>query len=235
MYSLTNAKLRQGIARVLPQAGDQSGSKIYRPLPTDQKAFRLLTLKPGKRNDLIRCTLHHSRLDVDPLPVYETISYCWGDASVRDVIKVGKRLVSVPASSAAALRRVRLQHSSRIVWIDAVCINQEDFFECSSQVLLMRDVFSKGIRGLVYLGEDDVVDAFRAVRMISEDPGTVEVFSKLADISSSDEFKTSPLWRTGRQAFTGDYSDNVVKELLKLYSLDWFWSVMNQQPVRYLC
>jgi hypothetical protein len=41
---------------------------------------------------------------------------------------------------------------SRLVWIDAICINQEDLEERSSQVQLMRDLYQRSARVLVWLG-----------------------------------------------------------------------------------
>lgn len=49
----------------------------------------------------------------------------------------------------AALKRLRLQHQSRLLWVDAICINQDDTSEKSFQVAMMSEIYSKTIKGLL--------------------------------------------------------------------------------------
>lgn len=127
----------------------------YRPLDIDNQEIRLLVVQPAAEfQDPIQCSLRHISLQKKPLPLFETISYCWGDAKVRSTILIDNTTVDVPASSASALRRVRLIKWRRIVWIDAVCIQQDDSQEKGWQVAMMRDVYARGRCNLIYLGED---------------------------------------------------------------------------------
>ena len=63
--------------------------------------------------------------------------------------------VWVPASAAAALQCMREAHSDRVLWLDAVCINQADLDERAQQVGMMADIYSNSKGNLVYLGEED--------------------------------------------------------------------------------
>lgn len=54
------------------------------------------------------------------------------------------------------------------MWIDALCINQEDLDERSHQVLLMKDVFSLAWRVVIWLGEDDEGLAAEAIDIIKK-------------------------------------------------------------------
>ncbi|CAN9411705.1 unnamed protein product [Alternaria alternata] len=101
------------------------------------------------------------------VPIYETISYCWGPPRPPSTIRLNGHLTPVPASSEAALRRMRLSGRPRTLWIDAVCIDQSSVTERSEQVAFMSTVYRSGIRNLVYLGEDDGM-ARRGVKAIQD-------------------------------------------------------------------
>jgi len=53
----------------------------------------------------------------------------------------------------AALRQLKDKHITRI-WVDAVCINQDDRQERSIQVRNMKQIYSKAERVIAWLGEE---------------------------------------------------------------------------------
>ena len=53
----------------------------------------------------------------------------------------------------AALQRLRLFDSHHLVWADAVCINQADIEERSTQIRLMRSIYSRAHETVDFLGE----------------------------------------------------------------------------------
>ncbi|KAH8887914.1 hypothetical protein GQ53DRAFT_872691 [Thozetella sp. PMI_491] len=81
-------------------------------------------------------------------PNYEALSYVWG----------------------------LLRHSShpRTLWVDSLCINQDDIFEPNRQVLRMRDVYSLAQRTLIWLGEESD-DSAHALHTINHFGHQVEV------------------------------------------------------------
>ncbi|TKA72249.1 hypothetical protein B0A55_06813 [Friedmanniomyces simplex] len=125
----------------------------YRPLDVAARQIRLLSLKGAEHldNPLVGDLVHASFLG-SQFVEYETISYCWGDATVRSTLEIQGQTIDVPASSAQALRCVRQRDKSRLVWIDAICINQCDNPEKSTQVAMMADIYHSGTRNLIYLG-----------------------------------------------------------------------------------
>jgi hypothetical protein len=133
---------------------------IYKPLNANKQEFRILLLNPGTQQDPLRASLRNVfwSSDDDTLE-YETISYCWGDHTRRSHLRVNGVKLPVPASCAAALRRMRLPDRARPIWIDAVCINQSNLDERSQQVAMMADIYSKSLGNLIYLGEGDETTA----------------------------------------------------------------------------
>lgn len=129
-------------------------SPIYRPLNPQRIEIRLLELQPGSRTDTVRGFLAHACLDGDEKPRYETISYYWGDPSIREEILMNESTLSVATSTAAALRRMRNPHAPIILWIDGVCIDQSNKQECSQQVQLMTEIYERSTANLIHLTDD---------------------------------------------------------------------------------
>lgn len=143
----------------------------YQALPTDGKYFRLLSIEPGVRDDDIKCSLSNAVLTRAGELQYETISYCWGDRSSREQIQVNGKSFDAPASSVAALRRVRSPMRRRRLWIDAICINQDDLLERAQQVSLMGDLYSSSQGNLICLGEPSGTEseALASIQAICEE------------------------------------------------------------------
>ncbi|KAJ4989724.1 heterokaryon incompatibility protein [Stagonosporopsis vannaccii] len=121
----------------------------YRPLQTPA-SIRLLQLKPGKGEEPIRCWLFEVRLD--DWPSYQALSYTWGDPNDTSTIVCNEGTVTIPRNLAEGLRVLRQPDRLKILWADAVCINQKDTEERGSQVQLMWRIFSEASRVLVWLG-----------------------------------------------------------------------------------
>jgi hypothetical protein len=54
-----------------------------------------------------------------------------------------------------ALRHLRSEKHDRYLWIDAVCINQEDKPEISHQIARMSHIYEKAEQVLAWLGKDE--------------------------------------------------------------------------------
>ncbi|KAK3718490.1 hypothetical protein LTR37_004994 [Vermiconidia calcicola] len=87
-------------------------------------------------------------------PPYEALSYTWGSSSESKTMQIDKRhSINITDNLFRALRRMRGHLLSRTLWIDAVCINQDDGSEKSSQVQMMGRIYKSATTVLVWLGE----------------------------------------------------------------------------------
>lgn len=93
-------------------------------------------------------------------PDYVALSYTWadtkGDRTLCEKVFLGNAWTpfAVTSNCAAALRRLRLRGGTRVVWIDAICIDQTNIGERSHQVSMMRDIYSRAEKVAIYLGGD---------------------------------------------------------------------------------
>lgn len=145
----------------------------YKKLDVDRKEIRLLSLQGGRPHERIQCRIHHVALSDESKSKHETVSYVWRNASVRATIHINGRRADVPASSAAVLRRVRHESEVRLLWLDAVCINQGNIEEKNHQVATMRHIYTNSRRTLIWLGNSDegTHRALHSVQRINADQG----------------------------------------------------------------
>lgn len=115
-------------------------------------AIRCLRLEPGKSNDKLKCELIYSHLG-DIGSKYEALSYTWGDTSEKVVISLNGQPFGITRNLHSALRFLRNPHHGRILWIDALCINQADMYEVNQYVGRMWAIFEKAHTVVVFLGE----------------------------------------------------------------------------------
>ncbi|KAI4122814.1 MAG: hypothetical protein LQ338_005594, partial [Usnochroma carphineum] len=144
----------------MPTAANGSDYSVnpmkYDPIPDglcDHQSIRLFTLWPGAKTSPIQG--HLTTLLLKGCPPYEGLSYAWEDATIRIDITVSGGALPTTLNLASALDRLRSPSESRLLWIDAICINQNDEVEKSKQVRVMRDIYRRAQRTLVWLGNGD--------------------------------------------------------------------------------
>lgn len=122
-------------------------------LSLQDEEIRMLHLECGSGSSLLQCTLHKVSLQSVPTPSYEALSYTWGDENDRREIVVNGYIVDVTFNLYSALCRLRLEDETRVLWIDALCINQTDLDERSQQVQLMRNIYTTCEQTVIWIGE----------------------------------------------------------------------------------
>jgi hypothetical protein len=150
---------------------DSYHDDLYQPLNASLHEVRLLHVGGSSGSRHLTCELRTVSLLADLLPDYETISYCWGERTKTKSIKINGQARKVPISAVEALVRMRFPAANRVLWIDAICINQEDSTEKAHQVAMMYDIYSKGRRNLIWLGKevDSTWQSIKALEIILQD------------------------------------------------------------------
>lgn len=143
----------------------------YRSLKHENHEIRLLNIHPGGERDPIKCTMVYTSMYTQHQLPYETVSYYWGAPS-RTVVEINNCPVNTTSSAAEVLRRVRRQDNDRLIWIDAICINQrEGNDEKGKQVAIMSEIYRNSKANIVWLG-NSLCDAARVeetVRLVLAD------------------------------------------------------------------
>lgn len=133
------------------------GAFEYDEMDAFKHEIRLLKLLPDHRKGLVECELQRKR----PLSAitgrYFALSYCAGDPTKTQSILVNGIRFQVFANLAHALAQVRYfwtkMYGKRelLLWVDQICIDQQNITERSHQVGLMRDIYSCAEEVLVCL------------------------------------------------------------------------------------
>ena len=153
-------------------------TSCYKPL--SPQFARVLELHAGEISDPLVGTLVAQPIDGEP---YEAVSYVWGGLPTKTILVDGTP-VSITANLKRALKAFRSRprfstdghvpgNGRRRLWLDSVCINQDDTLERSSQVELMGRIFGGASRVLAWLGHDEeglTSSAMAVIRGFLKDP-----------------------------------------------------------------
>ncbi|KAL1852485.1 hypothetical protein Daus18300_012166 [Diaporthe australafricana] len=123
-------------------------------VPLEESCIRLLTIKPGNEADPLE--LHLSTVSLNTSPVYEALSYCWGDTSPTNAVLCDEHDVSITTSLFGALGELRYPTESRTIWADALCIDQTNVDDKTQQVRLFHRIYSQAARTIIWLGPDEL-------------------------------------------------------------------------------
>lgn len=139
---------------------------IYRPLDPLSRQIRLLTLHSGTEGEHVECHLEHVSLEENP--EYTALSYVWGDPTHPRTILLHNVPFPVTTNLHAALRSIR-SHTPEMskLWVDALCINQQDLAERSRQVPLMQFIYSQAKHTIVWFGPGNELSK-KAVQLMIE-------------------------------------------------------------------
>ncbi|KAM0143557.1 hypothetical protein ACHAO1_000658 [Botrytis cinerea] len=152
-------------------------SYTYSLLPASGDNIRLLRLLPSEDEAApLHCELRDYSLQrsTPRIHLYEALSYVWGDPDITLPISVNKKQFQVTVNLHAALLRLRDHSFERIIWIDAICIDQNNNEERKQQVQLMARIYSTAHRVIVWLGEEtvEIEGALENIQLIVDDEHT---------------------------------------------------------------
>jgi hypothetical protein len=123
----------------------------HEPIDFDGPAFRLLRLLQGSGLG-IECELFQASFASDDLIPYEALSYTWGGTELSASVQINHHTLAVTENLYLALQYLRSRDADRILWVDAICIDQGNSKERGHQVGQMGTIYSRADRVIFWLG-----------------------------------------------------------------------------------
>ncbi|KAF4456837.1 heterokaryon incompatibility (het-6OR allele) [Fusarium albosuccineum] len=201
---------------------NQTASFPYRRLELNRRQIRILLLLPGRRQDPIRCALQTAFLD--DAPIYQALSYVWGDPLDCRPIELDGKAIKVTVNLHNALRRLRCSIRVQRLWVDAICINQTDDAEKSHQVNLMKEIYSRSSKAILWLGDfSDDSDTKPAGRNQIASQTALAAFQSIHSMAKNKHLSNKQLDGSGHPA-KGD-----IYALSCLFELPWWHRVWTVQ------
>ena len=165
------------------------------PREQDDADIRLLEIFPSPtRANRVRCAIHHYCFLMPAQRIsYTALSYVWSNQDQDRLIVVDGRRFLVTKNMKRILSRLRDQHRSVFVWIDAICIFQRMIPEKQKQIAMMDSVYGTTDEVIAYLGE--AADSSEMVVHFAD--VLLKKFLALENIEPNVEIQSSDLERFG--------------------------------------
>lgn len=168
-------------------------------------------------------------------PRYEALSYTWGDADVSEFGQVKDNhgtgepyaTLGLRPNLASALRYLRYSDETRVLWIDAICINQEDIEERNEQVKRMTNIYTLAQRVIAWLGEEsnNSKQALSTLRHI----GRQLEATKRGRLIAAPNATEPHLWRNG---FALSFDEQTFQALINFVERAWFYRIWCWQEIK---
>jgi hypothetical protein len=196
------------------QAADLPFRAAYQYSAVQEGHFRLLLVKRPWDMVPFECELVSFGLDAE-LPEYTAVSYAWGpDPSRPKAISVDARFrLQVTESAYQVVHDLAPERGERYIWVDFICINQEDVIERASQVKRMGLIYSKATQVTVILNTVTPVDYDDSDRVVHhpkklsanlEHP-TLDLDEQVAYYQRAGSYRASPGWEALSRLFRREY------------------------------
>ena len=196
----------------------------YEHLPLDGSQVRLVTILPGGELEALRCTVRNF-IQTNDLQ-YEALSYVWGDPTITSPILLNEHEFEVTTNLEAALRNLRYEDKERLLWIDAICINQRSIPEKNAEVRRMHLIYQRAQQVIVWLGREtepgDIIGAGDSL-ITAASTLTVQLLDMLSDTQEEMDV-LNVLHQTGDVVLA-------LQVLGKLFTRPWFLRIWIVQEI----
>jgi hypothetical protein len=112
----------------------------YAYSPVSKSEIRLVTFQTTDQQHL-KASIKNVQLNPDEPIKYTALSYCWGNSTDRVEIPCDGKILSITSSLHEAILAIHKFSPDQDLWIDQICINQEDLTEKSEQVSKMNLIY----------------------------------------------------------------------------------------------
>ncbi|KAJ2976548.1 hypothetical protein NUW58_g8055 [Xylaria curta] len=222
----------------------QMGYK-YHLLPNDQgtRYIRLVSLLSGSGNLRLKFQPEATCLGHDVVEPFEALSYVWGsgdDALEVEILgddetnrpddeQQQRQTISITQNLAVALQHIRYRDEPRVLWIDAICINQDNLSEKSHQVAFMGEVYKHARQVIIWLGpEADNSD--RALEVLDEIGSQVTVDWANFTMSPTPRARDATLGQK-LEPFPSYFTEHDADAVEALWARAWFERVWVRQEI----
>lgn len=205
----------------------------HKPLDQTKHTFRLIHVRGLSQDGLVNCTVSTHSCDDDANRSYSALSYTWGPKQPCGWIRLNGQRFRVRRNLLDFLEAAVASHQAACenIFIDALCINQEDMLERNHQVMQMAGIYRNAAIGFVWLGQPhgEYDELAAALKRIDDD-----------SLKDADCFKLR--LRREFQDHFGDDSRPLNRQLVDLLSRD-YWGrmwiiqevILGRDHVRLLC
>lgn len=139
----------------------------YRYARLNEGDMRLFILFRGEHHDVLRGLICH--IPFKAPGAFRALSYVWGPEQAshkRRILVTPQGVLRIKTSLAAALQRLRQKTKNLVLWVDAICINQDDEAEKVQQISLLPQIFQRSVRTLAVVATDDKSE--QAIRVLMQ-------------------------------------------------------------------
>ena len=154
----------------------------YHPLPSTRH-IRILVLQLSE-GESHKVSCHLETVDLDDPSGYTALSYTWaledGDDSLSQLLHIQGQTLPVTENLSLALEHLARSGGDEEMrlWVDAVCINQQDDDEKSYQVAMMADIYKHATNTVVWVGDEVDDDAGLALGLLFERISKVALYDE---------------------------------------------------------
>ncbi|RYP30055.1 hypothetical protein DL768_011202 [Monosporascus sp. mg162] len=131
-------------------------------LDASKREIRLLHIRADVNDCSTAWSMSIASLGTAPnaMPRFNALSYVWGNTHASQPVRINSQNLPVTENLGQALRGLRNAYIPEAdhlpLWIDALCINQQDEQERNQQVAMMGDIYGRAERVLIWLGDGDI-------------------------------------------------------------------------------
>ncbi|KAE9375141.1 HET-domain-containing protein [Stipitochalara longipes BDJ] len=238
----------------------------YSPLEAPKAQIRLVDLVPlsntsEPHQQQLRCSIRTIYLKDDPnrrtLPKYTALSYTWGKQSRSSQLIVnggacglnqGEAVINITPSLETALLQLRNdaallqlrddadETETILLWIDQLCINQDNSNEKNVQVPLMKEIYEKAIDVLVWLGPatdgtNHLVHLFKILNEVGKRATQIERLYSSTSTSKLTQLYNATLTRLRKRSSLGPKFAIPTESLRGFVNFDWWTRVWVVQEI----
>lgn len=162
---------------------------------------------------------------------YEALSYVWGHTTSPGVVFMGpdRRTIPITGNLDIAIRHLRYTDRARVLWIDALCIDQQNIEERGRQVAYMTHIYWSTPRVVVWLGPE-ADDSTRAMEIANSVGARIHVnwfTMSMTGITDEDE----EAWGEGRNAVDMPFSEQDWTAIHTPAERSWFERIWIRQEI----